>query len=250
MHHDIGGQGPWLVLSHALAADLRMWEPQIQTLQQHFTVLRYDIRGHGQTQSSPAPYTLDQLADDAHALLKHVGATRAHWVGLSLGGMIGQTLAIRHPDCLDRLVISNSTGKAAPNAAKMWGDRAETVRREGMAAITQVTISRWFTEAFAHQNPALMRQVSDMIQGTSIEGYAGCCAAISHIDTLAGLQNLNHPGLVLAGDQDMATPVAMSEEIHQNWPGSKLERITDSAHLTNLQQPEAFTQAVLNFLRT
>ena len=249
MHYDISGQGPWLMLSHSLAADLRMWEPQMQAWQEHFTVLRYDTRGHGQTQASAAPYTLDQLADDAYALLQHVGAARAHWVGLSLGGMIGQTLAIRHPDCLDRVVIADSTGKAAPNAAQMWGDRAATARSQGMAALAQPTLSRWFTEDFAQQHPELMRHVGEMISHTPVEGYAGCCAAISHIDTLAGLQKLKHPALVLVGDQDLATPVAMSEQIHQHWPGSQFERITDAAHLANMQQPEAFTQAVLNFLR-
>ena len=250
MHYEVSGQGPWLMLSHSLAANLHMWEPQMQALQQHFTVLRYDTRGHGQTQATPAPYTLDQLADDAFALLQHVGAQRAHWVGLSLGGMIGQTLAIRHPACLDRVVIADSTGKAAPNAAQMWGDRAATARSQGMAALVQPTLSRWFTEPFAKAHPDLRQQVGDMIAHTPVEGYAGCCAAISDIDTLAGLQQLKHPGLVLVGDQDMATPVAMSAQIHEHWPGSQLQHITDAAHLANMQQPEAFTQALLNFLRS
>jgi 3-oxoadipate enol-lactonase len=249
VHYEVSGRGPWVMLSHSLAANLQMWAPQLPALEQHFTVLRYDTRGHGQTQASPAPYTLDQLADDAHALLQHVGAERAHWVGLSLGGMIGQTLAIRHPGCLDRIVIADSTGKAAPNAAQMWGDRATTARQHGMSALVQPTLSRWFTEAFAQTHPALMAQVGDMIAHTSVEGYAGCCAAIAHIDTLAGLQQLKHPGLVLVGEQDLATPVAMSEQIHQHWPGSTLVRIDDAAHLANLQQPDAFTHAVLDFLR-
>lgn len=250
MHYEVSGQGPWLVLSHSLAAHSGMWEPQLQALQQHFTVLRYDIRGHGQTQATAAPYTLDQLADDAHALLQHVGASRAHWVGLSLGGMIGQTLAIRHPNCLDRIVIADSTGKAAPNAAQVWNERVATARQQGMAALVQPTLSRWFTEPFAQQHPNLMREVGDMISRTPVEGYAGCCSAISDIDTLAGLQTLQHPGLVLVGDRDMATPMAMSKQIHQHWPGSQLQGIADAAHLANMQQPEAFNQVVLSFLRT
>lgn len=250
MHYNISGQGPWLMLSHSLAAHSGMWAPQMDSLKQHFTVLRYDIRGHGQTQATNAPYTLDQLADDAHALLQHVGAPHAHWVGLSLGGMIGQTLAIRHPHCLDRIVVADSTGKAAPNATQMWGERAATARSQGMAALVQPTLSRWFTEPFAQQHPDLMREVGEMIAHTPVEGYAGCCTAISNIDTLAELQTLRHPGLVLVGEQDMATPVAMSEQIHRNWPGSQFQRIHDAAHLSNMQQPQAFSEAVLNFLRT
>ena len=249
MHYEVSGQGPWLMLSHSLGAHMGMWAPQLRALEAHFTVLRYDTRGHGQTAASPGPYTLDQLADDAWALLRHVGAERAHWVGLSLGGMIGQTLAIRHPACLHKVVIADSTGKAAPNAAQMWGERATIARTQGMAALAQPTLSRWFTPAFAEANPALMKEIGEMISNTPAEGYAGCCAAVSHIDTLQGLAGLNHPGLVIVGAQDMATPPAMSETIHKHWPGSALLQIEDAAHLANIQQPEVFTQAVLDFLQ-
>lgn len=249
VHYEVSGQGPWLMLSHSLAADLRMWAPQVAAWQAHFTVLRYDTRGHGQTEATPAPYTLDQLADDAHALLRHVGAERAHWVGLSLGGMIGQTLAIRQPGSLGRVVIANSTGRGAPNASQVWGERAAMARSQGMQALVQPTLSRWFTPAFVQARPDLMREVGDMIGGTSVEGYAGCCAAIAGLDTLERLRALPHPALVVAGEQDVATPPAMSEAIHRHWAGSSFLQISDAAHLSNLQQPETFTQAVLRFLK-
>ena len=248
VYYEVTGKGPWLTLSHSLAANLGMWDSQLELLNQHFTVLRYDIRGHGQTQSTEGPYTLEQLADDVHGLLKHLGVTRTHWIGLSLGGMIGQVFAIRHPNMLDHVVIADSTGKGAPNAVAMWGDRATLARTQGLAALVQPTLSRWFTDPYRERHPEVMARIGHMIETTSIEGYAGCCAAISVINTHDGLQKLQHPGLVIVGDQDQATPPAMSEQIHSHWPKSHYVVLKDAAHLSNIEQAEAFNQAVMAFL--
>ena len=247
IHYEVTGSGPWVTLSHSLAAHLGMWEPQVAQLSQHFTVLRYDIRGHGQTQATSGPYTLTQLADDVHGLLLHLGVTRTHWIGLSLGGMIGQTLAIRHPEVLERVVIANSTGKGAPNAAQVWADRANMANTQGMEALVQPTLSRWFTDPFRAQHPEVMSTIGEMIRATPVQGYAGCCAAIAELDTLAGLKNLHMPSLVLVGDQDMATPPAMSEQIHQHWPGSQYAVLKDAAHLSSVEQAQAFNDAVMRF---
>jgi 3-oxoadipate enol-lactonase len=248
MHYEVTGSGPWLTLSHSLAANLGMWDAQLDLLNQHFTVLRYDIRGHGQTPGTEGPYTLEQLADDVHGLLQHLGATRTHWIGLSLGGMIGQVLAIRHPDILDHVVIADSTGKGAPNAATMWGDRANLARTQGLAALVQPTLSRWFTDPYRERNPDEMARIAQMIESTSVDGYAGCCAAISMIDTHDGLKQLAHPGLVIVGAQDQATPPAMSEAIHSHWPNSQFVVLQDAAHLSNIEQAQAFNDAVMNFM--
>ena len=248
MHYEVSGSGPWLTLSHSLGANLGMWDAQLEVLNQHFTVLRYDIRGHGQTQASEGPYTLEQLADDAHGLLKHLGVARTHWIGLSLGGMIGQVFAIRYPKLIDHAVIADSTGKAAPNAPTMWGERATLARTQGMGALVQPTLSRWFTDPYREQQPAVMARIGDMIESTSVEGYAGCCAAISVIHTLEGLQQLNVPGLVIVGDQDLATPPALSEQIHQHWPKSHYVVLKDAAHMASVEQAQAFNAAVMQFL--
>jgi 3-oxoadipate enol-lactonase len=248
MHYEVSGKGPWITLSHSLAAHSGMWEAQLDLLNQHFTVLRYDVRGHGQTQATDGPYTLDQLADDIHGLLTHLGVTRTHWIGLSLGGMIGQTFAIRYPNILDHAVIADSTGKAADNAITMWGDRANVACTQGMAALVQPTLSRWFTSSYREAHPEVMAHIGQMIESTPTEGFAGCCAAIAVIDTLSGLQQLRAPGLIIVGDQDMATPPAMSENIHKHWPNSSYVVLKDAAHSANIEQAQTFNTAVMNFI--
>ena len=248
MHYEVSGNGPWLTLSHSLAANMGMWDAQVAVLNQHFTVLRYEIRGHGQTQATEGDYSLAQLADDAHGLLKHLGVTRTHWIGLSLGGMIGQVFAIRHLDCMDHAVIADSTGQAAPNAATMWGERAALARAQGMAALAQPTLSRWFTDPYREKHPDVMAKIGHMIETTSVAGYAGCCAAIGVINNHEGLQQLHTPALILVGDQDLATPPAASEQIHQHWPHSKYTVLKDAAHLSCVEQADAFNHAVMTFL--
>jgi 3-oxoadipate enol-lactonase len=248
VNYEVTGQGPWLTLSNSLAANLEMWDAQLALLNRHFTVLRYDTRGHGQTQGTEGPYTLEQLADDIHGLLTHLGVARTHWIGLSLGGMIGQVLAIRHPHILDHVVIADSTGKAAPNAATMWGDRAALARTQGMATLVQPTLSRWFTDSYREKTPTVMARIGHMIETTSVAGYAGCCAAISVINNHEGLQQLQIPALILVGDQDQATPPAASEQIHQHWPNSSYVVLKDAAHLSNVEQAKAFNDAVMKFL--
>jgi 3-oxoadipate enol-lactonase len=248
VNYEVTGQGPWLTLSNSLAANLEMWDAQLALLNQHFTVLRYDTRGHGKTQGTEGPYTLEQLADDIHGLLTHLGVARTHWIGLSLGGMIGQVLAIRHPHILDHVVIADSTGKGAPNAVTMWGERATLARTQGLAPLVQPTLTRWFTDPFRENHPDVMARIGHMIANTSSNGYAGCCAAISTINTHDGLQKLHHPALVIVGEQDQGTPPAMSEQIHAHWPKSQYVVLKDAAHLSNIEQAEAFNKAVMDFL--
>ena len=248
VHCEITGQGPWLTLSHSLATDLGMWQPQLDALGRHFKLLRYDTRGHGGSSASPAPYTLEQLADDADALLGHLEIQRTHWLGLSMGGMIGQMLAIRHPQRLDRVVLADTTGQVPAAGAAMWADRARVARSEGMQALESATLSRWFTAPFRQAHPALMDRIGAMIRGTSVEGYAGCCAAIAGVDTLAALAQLRAPALVIVGAQDEGTPPAAAEAIVEQWPGAKLAVLPDAAHLSNIEQAAAFNAAVLEFL--
>lgn len=248
MHYEISGRGPWLTLSHSLAANSSMWDPQMEVLNQHFTVLRYDIRGHGQTQATPGPYHLSQLSDDVHALLVHLGIQSTHWIGLSLGGMIGQTFAIQHPEMISHAVIADSSGKGAPNAAMMWGERAKLALSQGMAPLVEPTLLRWFTQDYREKNPDLMAQIGQMIANTPSEGYAGCCAAIAGLDTLEKLRELRTPCLVMVGEQDMGTPPAMSELIHQHWPASRCVVLENAAHIANIEQAQAFTESVMDFL--
>lgn len=248
VNYEVSGQGPWLTLSHSLATTLHMWQPQMQALSQHFTVLRYDTRGHGLTAAPPAPYTLEQLADDAHALLQHLGVARSHWLGLSMGGMVGQMLALRQPHLLHRVVLADTTGQVPPAGAQIWADRVVTARAQGMQAVVQPTLSRWFTDTFHAAHPLLMEHIGAMIASTPLEGYAGCCAAIATTNTLEALKQQRSPALVIVGEQDQGTPPAAARALAQHWPGAQLVLLPDAAHLSNMEQPDAFNAAVLGFL--
>ena len=188
VHYEVSGRGPWLTLSHSLAAHSGMWAPQLAALEPHFTVLRYDTRGHGGSSAPPGPYTLEQLADDAQALLQHLGVQRTHWLGLSMGGMVGQTLALRHPTLLDRVVLADTTGRVPPAGAALWAERAALARSAGMQALVQPTLARWFTPPFHAAQPTVVADIGAMIAATPVEGYAGCCAALAATDTLDGLR--------------------------------------------------------------
>jgi 3-oxoadipate enol-lactonase len=248
VHYEVEGQGPWLTLSHPISADLALWAPQMEALARHFTVLRYDTRGHGQTQVTPAPYTLAQLARDTQGLLAHLGIARTHWIGLSMGGMIGQALAVAQPQLLDRVVLANTTCKAAPNASALWGDRARMARTNGMVYLVEPTLSRWFTLPYRAAQPTLMQEVARMITRTPVEGYAGCCAALAEVDLVGQLQAMTSPALVLAGAQDQATPLAMSQLLADSWPGARLAVLQSAAHISSVEQPEAFNREMLRFL--
>ncbi len=244
----VTGSGPWVTLSHSLAASHAMWAPQIEALSSRFTVLAYDTRGHGESSVPAGPYTMEQLADDAHAMLRHLGVERTHWVGLSLGGMIGQMLALRHPEVLDRVVIANSSAQVPAAGHAMWAERAEVARGQGMGALMEGTLSRWFTPDFAGRAPATRQQIAAQILATPTEGYAGCCAAISKLNTLEKLHTLKLPALVIGSEQDQSTPVSMARDIASAWPGAELAILPDAAHLSNVEQPEAFNRELLRFL--
>ena len=248
VHYQVAGDGPWLTLAHPLAADLRIWAMQMPRLLPHFRVLRFDARGHGETSASPAPYSLDQLADDAIALFNHLGITQTHWIGLSMGGMVAQAIALKHPGLLDRIVLADSTSRRPPNAAATWAERIALARARGMAGIVEPTLERWFTPAYRAVNPDLMAWVAEQISATSVEGYCGCCEAISKIDMLDRLNEIDSPALIMAGERDHSTPPEMSEQMSRNWRGSTYCTIPDAAHIGNVEQADFFNRKVAAFL--
>lgn len=248
VHYEVAGEGPWLTLAHPLAADLRIWALQMPLLLRHFRVLRFDARGHGETSATPAPYTLEQLADDALGLFDHLCITRTHWIGLSMGGMVAQAIALRRPGLLDRIVLADSTSRRPANAAAIWAERIALARAHGMSAIVAPTLERWFTPAYREVNPDVMEWVAEQISATSLEGYCGCCAAISQIDMLDRLKEIDSPALIMAGDRDHSTPPEMSEQMSRNWRGSTYCTIPDAAHIGNVEQADFFNRQVAAFL--
>jgi 3-oxoadipate enol-lactonase len=243
-HYTIEGDGPWLAMSHSLACNIAMWDEQASLLAKRFKVLRYDTRGHGRSEAPRGAYTLEQLADDAKALFDAVGARDVHWVGLSMGGMIGQTLALKYPGTLKSLVLADTTSRYAPEAAPQWAERIRIAESQGMDALTEPTIGRWFTAGFRAAKPERVKQVAESIRSTPVPGYVGCCNAIPKIDLTARLKEIKLPALVIVGEQDPGTPVAMARAIQENLPGAELVIIPNAAHLSNIERPEAFNRAL------
>jgi 3-oxoadipate enol-lactonase len=248
IHYSIEGNGPWITLSHSLACNLGMWAPQVAALSRRYKILRYDTRGHGRSSAPSGEYTLDQLADDAKALLDALEIRRTHWVGLSMGGMIGQTFALKYPGIFQSMVLADTTSRRAPDAAKLWGERIRIARERGMEPLVETTLARWFTEPYRNTHQEVVGRIADDIRATPVAGYIGCCQAIAKIDVTDRLKEIECPTLVIVGEQDQGTPPAMAREIHENLPGSELQIIPSAAHLSSIEQAEVFNDAVLEFL--
>jgi 3-oxoadipate enol-lactonase len=239
---------PWLVLSHSLACNVRMWDGQVAALKDRFRILAYDTRGHGQSAAPSGAYTLEQLADDLHQLMKALKIEKAHYCGLSMGGMIGQTFALKYPGIFQTLILADTTSRYPAQAGPVWAERIRTAESKGMEAIVQPTLERWFTEDFRRDNAGEVSMIAEAIRTTPVPGFVGCCHAIPRIDVTARLKEIRCPILVICGDKDPGTPPAMAREIHDNAPGSKLVMIPDAAHLSNVEKPAEFNRALEDFL--
>lgn len=248
INYQIAGSGPWVTLAHSLACDLTMWDELASVLAERFTVLRYDVRGHGGSSAPPGPYALEQLADDAIGLLAAVGVDKTHFVGISLGGMIAQHVALKVPERLSSLVLADTTSRYPPEAASVWQERIRIVSAQGMEPMVEPTLARWFTEAYRRTHPEVMARIGALIRATPVAGYIGCCHAISSIDTTERLRGLKIPALILVGEEDAGTPPAMARELHEALAGSLLEVIPDASHLSNIEQAETFEYLLLGFL--
>jgi 3-oxoadipate enol-lactonase len=248
IHYEIEGNGPWLTMSHSLACDLHMWDPQMPALTKKFKVLRYDTRGHGQSSAPAGEYSLDQLADDVKGLLDALKIRQTHWAGLSMGGMIGQAFALKYPGVFQSMVLADTTSRRPPDAAKMWGERIHNAQTKGMGALVEGTLARWFTEPYRKAHPDVIGRIGDGIKRTPVAGFVGCSHAISKIDLTDRLKAIKCPALVIVGEQDMGTPVEAARAIHQNLPGSELKIIPAAAHLSNIEQAGEFNQAMIGFL--
>jgi len=178
-----GSEGaPWLVLSHSLACSVRMWDPQIEALKGSYRILAYDTRGHGASEAPPGPYTLEMLADDLMALLDALGVKNPHYCGLSMGGMIGQTFALKYPGVFRTLMLADTTSRYPAEAGPLWEQRIAIAREKGMQPLVQPTLERWFTEGFRQSNPRPVAAIAKLIASTPVAGYAGCCQAIPKIN--------------------------------------------------------------------
>ncbi len=246
--YTIEGQGPWVVMSHSLACDQSMWDEQVQLLKAQYRVLRFDTRGHGGSDAPDGAYTLDMLAEDLLGLLDGLAVEAPHFIGLSMGGMIGMTFALKYPKRLRSLVLCDTSSRIPAEAGPIWEGRIKIAAEQGMAPLVEPTLQRWFTEPFYQANKPMMGRVGKMIRNTRASGYIGCCRAIPKIDVTDRLGEIKCPVQVVVGEQDVGTPVAMSRAIHGAIPGSELVVIPSASHLSNLEQPAAFNKAIAGFV--
>jgi 3-oxoadipate enol-lactonase len=239
---------PVLVLSNSLGTNLHMWDTQITAFTQHFRVLRYDTRGHGKSLVTPGPYSIEQLGRDVLALLDALNIDRAHFCGLSMGGLIGQWLGINAGSRLRRLIVCNTAAKIG--TPDIWNPRIDMVLREGEAAMVglrDASIARWFTADFAEAHPDQAKRITDMLASTNPEGYAANCGAVRDADFREQLGAIKVPLLAIAGTEDAVTPPAGSLFIQEHVKGAEYAEF-HAAHLSNVQAGDAFSQRVVDFL--
>ncbi|WP_404386413.1 3-oxoadipate enol-lactonase [Knoellia locipacati] len=237
---------PTVVLSNSLGSAMSMWDAQVPELSRVAQVVRYDVRGHGESPVVPGPYSLDDLADDVIALLDRLGLAKVHFVGLSLGGMTGMRLAARNPERVDRLVVLCTSPRLEPTQG--WHDRAATVREGGTSTVAEAVVSRWYTEGFRTSEPARVASAIATVSATPAEGYAGCCEAIAGMDLRPDLPLIVAPTLAIAGDDDPATPPPHLQLIADSVQDGNCLVVPDSAHLANDEQPGTITPAILRHL--
>jgi len=252
MNYELSGKkdASIVMLSHSLGSSLLMWNPQMKALELHFQVLRYDIRGHGKSEAPPGAYTLELLGEDAVALLDILEIEKVHWIGLSMGGMIGQSVALNYPNRLRSLTLCDTGAAIAPEAQPIWQERIDAVREKGVASQLEPTTERWFTPSFLKLNPYMLGVIREEFLATPAKGYLGCIYAIRKLNYLDRLLEIKIPTLIMVGEDDPGTPVSASEAMHQRIPNSKLVILKSARHLSNVEQPEIFNTNLLTFLNS
>jgi 3-oxoadipate enol-lactonase len=241
---------PVVCFAHSLAADGGMWAEQVPPLlQMGWRVLRLDMRGHGGSDPVPGPYTMSELAGDVAGALDVLGIRRIHYVGLSIGGMLGQAFALDHPERLISAIWCDTRPSTPTEGGGAWAERIATVEQAGsVAPLADATVERWFTDAFKPRSPARWAQIRDTVAATTPEGYIGCCRAIMEFDFIPRLHEVKAPVLMLCGDQDIGTPPAENRKIASLVLEGRYEEIADARHFPNVEHPDVFNHHMMEWL--
>ncbi len=241
---------PWLVLSNSLATDHRMWEPQMEALTQTHQILRYDTRGHGESPATDGAYSFDLLVGDLVALLDEVEIENADFMGLSLGGMTALGLTLDHPQRVNRLICCDARANAPDAYADFWRERIDMARNQGVHALVEGTLERWFTEAFRSEpgNQTMLELAAEMIQNTSLKGFCGCAAALRQLNYASRLAEIETPSLFIVGEDDLAAPPDVMAAMASSIAGAQMAVIENAAHLSNMNQPQEFSDTVSQWL--
>jgi 3-oxoadipate enol-lactonase len=243
---------PVVCMTHSLASEGGMWAEQVPPLlAAGFRVLRIDMRGHGGSDPVAGDYTMSQLAGDVAGVLEQLGLARVHYIGLSIGGMLGQALAIEYPDRVISAMWCDTLPASPSGAALAWADRMRTVREaNSLAPLAAPTMERWFTDAFKPRNPGRWKEIHDTIVGTTPAGYLGCSAGIQNFDFTAKLPSLKLPVLVVVGDGDAGTPPAGNKLLADLVPGARYAEIKNARHFPNVEHPNSFNRLMMSWFWT
>jgi 3-oxoadipate enol-lactonase len=245
-------KGPVVCFTHSLTSDGGMWaEQMVPLLSAGYRVLRLDMRGHGGSAAVAGDYTLSALAGDVATSLDFLGIQKVHYIGLSIGGMIGQAFAIEHGQRLLSTMLCDTAPKTMPGAAAAWGPRIEAVTKaNSLAGLADGTMERWFTPAFKGRNPGRWKELQATIAGTTPAGYLGCAAAIMNFDFVPKLPTIKAPTLVVCGDDDQGTPPAGNKQIASLVPGGRYEEIASARHFPNVEHPDVFNRLMMDWLNS
>ncbi|WCM20144.1 alpha/beta fold hydrolase [Paraburkholderia bryophila] len=241
------GGGPWLTFIHQLGGDLSVWDQLAGYFRNDYTVLRYDLRGHGKTALSREAFGMADLSHDLASLLDALGAPTTHVVGMSMGGMIAQQFALDHPSRVDTLTLANTFGGTRPESRALWEQRAASVREGGMASLVPSTMDRWLTPDFQHAHPEAVEPIREVFGHTLSEGYAMACEAVRDFDVRSKLGTIRCPTLTVAGRHDTGTPPADTQAIADAIEGARFE-LLDAAHLAPIEQSHRFAALLETFL--
>lgn len=236
---------PVLMLSNSLGTDLRLWDGNVPAWSTAFRVVRYDRRGHGRSGLGDAPHIMDTYGRDALSIMDALGLESVHWCGLSMGGMVGQWLAVHAPQRIGRLILSNTSAHFADK--QRWNDRIAAIRDKGLPALADSVMNLWFTAGFRARAPETIARMVEMFNATPVDGYLAACEAIRDMDHRALLPKIAAPTLIIAGRHDASTPLAMAETMRAGIAGAKLT-VLDTAHIANVEQPAVYHDTVLKFL--
>lgn len=246
---DVSGPdgAPWLIFSNSLATTLHMWDPQAADLEGAFRMLRYDQRGHGQTEAPAGRYTFDLLIADVIALMDALGIKRAHWCGVSMGCATGMGLVQQHPDRFDKMVLCDNPGRSSPESHRAWEERIVIAQQGGMAGLLESTMQRWFPPETLTANPPHLDKIRQMILTTPVNGFIGCSAALGDHDFRPLMPKVNNPVLYMTGEKDANNATAM-KAMQAELPGSQYIVLPGAGHISNMDRPAMFTKALREFL--
>jgi 3-oxoadipate enol-lactonase len=242
---------PWLIFSNSLATNLHMWDPQAAELSKSYRVLRYDQRGHGETDAPAGRYNFETLIADAVGLMDALGIKRAHFGGLSMGGATAFGFAQKHPDRLDKVIVCDTPCQSTPASSQQWNERIAIAEKQGMEPLVEATVGRWFPPEILKANPPYLDKVRAMVRATPVNGFIGCAGALADHDYASAAATVTRPVLFLVGEKDGGGAAAAAmRKLNAALKGSHYVELTGAGHISNLDQPQGFTSAVRDFLKT